>query len=199
MTATEFCPNGHPYPQYLRVVTIRGKEFSQCRECDRIRAKEKRDLLRGDRPKFKKKKLIEECFRGHPMEGENLYFYETKWGTQRRCRACQDLRHQEKIQSGDRIDPTKSHCLRGHAMEGENVSYNVAGYAVCKQCAVFRTMTYKNANYDEVLESKRRNRRARKDGVNDVAKARILAIYAENLPDDELIRRLREVMPPPEE
>ena len=199
MTATNACKLGHEYtPENLRIVTIRGKETRQCRQCDKDRAQAKRDRLRGDKVKCAKP-LKEQCFRGHPLEGDNLYLYETKWGPQRRCRACEEVRRQGRITSGQTVAPTKTHCLRGHPLEGDNVSYRADGFAVCKACLVVRTMKHKNANYDEVLDAKARNRRAAKDAALEAAKARILAIYAEPLDDDELIRRLREALPPAEQ
>ena len=81
MTATNACKLGHEYtPENLRIVTIRGKETRQCRQCDKDRAQAKRDRLRGDKVKCARP-LKEQCFRGHPLEGDNLYLYETKWGT----------------------------------------------------------------------------------------------------------------------
>lgn len=195
MTATDCCQQGHPYtPENTRIVT---GGFRQCRACDKARAQAKRDSERGDRPKFQRDK-IDVCFRGHKMEGENLYIYDTKHGEQRRCRACEEFRRKERIVRAEKVAPTQTHCLRGHALEGDNVSYRPDGYYNCKKCAIFRTMQHKNANYDEVLDQKTRNRRRGKDLVLEAAKARILAIYAEDLTDDELIIRLRGALPPAE-
>lgn len=63
------------------------------RERDRKRAKLARDAARGDKPKHKKQVLAKECKRGHALEGDNLYFYDTPWGKQRRCRKCQEMRN----------------------------------------------------------------------------------------------------------
>lgn len=178
---------------------IRGQRSRQCRQCDKDRAQKKRDGLRGDRPKFKKTSLIEECFRGHKMEGENLYFYETKWGRQRRCRACQDIRRLGRIEDGNVTQPTQTHCMRGHALEDDNLSFSPEGYSVCKACSVIRTMKHKNANYDKVLHDKRRNRRRGKDEIAEAAKIEILAIYAMDLEDEELFLRLMYAIPPAEQ
>jgi hypothetical protein len=202
MIATDTCAKGHPYTEEnLRIVTIRGKQTRQCRQCDKDRAQSKRDRLRGDRPKFKKQHLADECFRGHKLEGDNLYFYDTPSGKQRRCRACEEVRRLDRISTGATVQPTQTHCLRGHAMEGNNVSYRSDGFAVCKQCAVARTMKHKNANYEEVLERKKLNRGKHKDAACEAAKILILAVYAEaeDLDDDELIRRLKAALPPAEQ
>jgi hypothetical protein len=207
MTATETfadkietCRKGHPYTEEnTRWVEVRGQRSRQCRQCDKDRAQAKRDRLRGDAPKFKKKHLAEECFRGHPLEGDNLYWYDTKWGKQRRCRACDEFRRLERIGQATTVQPTKTHCVNGHALEGDNLSFNTEGYAVCLACSLARTMKHKNANYDAVLEGNRRNRRRAKDETAEAAKIEILKIYAEDLTDDELILRLRAALPPAEE
>lgn len=197
MTAIDCCKEGHPYTLENTRVTKQG--WRQCRACDKAKAQAKRDADCGDRPKFKKKELDAECFRGHKMEGDNLYLYDTKWGQQRRCRACEEVRRQEKIAGGEKVEPTQTHCLRGHELTPDNISYKADGYSVCKQCAVARTMKHKNANYDEVLDRKQRNRRAAKDTVLEDAKQKILAIYRADLDDDELIRLLRNALPPAEQ
>lgn len=200
MTATESCAKGHPYTEEnLRIVTVRGKQTRQCRQCDKERAQAKRDRLRGDKKKFART-LAEKCFRGHLLEGENLYYYETKTdGRQRQCRACQEIRRQERIAAGATVQPTKSHCVNGHALEGYNLSFNIEGYAVCLACSLAATMRHKEANYEHVMEGKRRNRRAAKDTVLESAWKDIVAIYAEDLDDDVLIRRLRAALPPAEQ
>ncbi len=196
---TDCCGRGHPYtPENLRIVTIRGAQVRQCRECDKQRAQVRRDIQRGDRPKFKKVKLIDVCFREHPMSGDNLYYYETANGRQRRCRACEDVRRKERIAKGETVQPTKTHCLRGHAMEGDNLSFRLDGYPVCLKCQLTRTTKHKNYNYDEVLERKRLNRAQRKAGIIDTSGDELRAILAEQLPEDELVAKIRAALPPPE-
>ena len=198
MTAIETCAKGHPYTEEnLRIATIRGKQYKQCRQCDKESAQKRRDTARGDKKKFART-LQEKCFRGHPLEGDNVYYYDSKTdGRQRRCRACQELRRQERVAAGGAtVQPTKSHCVNGHALEGDNLSFNTEGYAVCLSCSLAATMRHKEANYEHVLEGKRRNRRAAKDTVLESAWKDIVAIYAEDLDDDVLIRRLRGALPP---
>lgn len=91
------CARGHKYTFESTRMTKRGRE---CRICDKDDHQVARDVDRGDRPKHKKKHLATHCKRGHALEGENLYFYDTPWGQQRRCVACQKLRH-EKSKSGE--------------------------------------------------------------------------------------------------
>ena len=53
--------------------------------------------MHPDRAKFKKDPALRKthCLRGHALEGDNLYWYDTKWGKQARCRACQEQRNYE--------------------------------------------------------------------------------------------------------
>lgn len=60
---------------------------------DKLRKREVRATARGTKPKFKKTKLATHCKRGHALEGDNLYFFDTLWGEQRRCRKCQEIRN----------------------------------------------------------------------------------------------------------
>lgn len=92
------CPRGHEYnAENTRPRADGGRE---CRACDREKQQVKRDLLRGDRQKHKKKHLPTHCKRGHELSGDNLYFFDTPSGKQRRCVICQNLRqrayHQRK-------------------------------------------------------------------------------------------------------
>lgn len=200
MTATESCAKGHPYTEEnLRIVTVRGKQTRQCRQCDKERAQAKRDRLRGDKKKFART-LAEKCFRGHLLEGENLYYYETKeWGRQRRCRSCDEIRRHERVARGETVQPTKEFCINDHPLSGDNISFTPEGFARCKLCSLAATMRHKEANYEHVMEGKRRNRRAAKDTVLESAWKDIVAIYAEDLDDDVLIRRLRAALPPAEQ
>lgn len=85
------CAAGHSYAGgNLRELP---NGWRQCKTCDRLRKQAARDAARGDRPKFKKQILATHCKRGHALEGDNLYFYDTPWGKQRRCRKCQELRN----------------------------------------------------------------------------------------------------------
>jgi hypothetical protein len=74
-----------------------GVKASPSDELRRVRDKERhrnaRTAARGDKPKFKKTKFKTVCKRGHALEGDNLYFYDTQWGQQRRCRKCQEMRN----------------------------------------------------------------------------------------------------------
>ena len=199
MTAIDTCRKGHPYTdENTRWVEVRGQKSRQCRQCDKDRAQAKRDRLRGDKRKFAKT-LAEECFRGHKLEGDNLYLYMQDGLQQRRCRACQEFRRQEHTAAGVTVQPTKTHCVNGHALEGDNLSFNTEGYAVCLACSLAATLRHKAANYDAVLDGKRRNRRQAKDMTSVSAWARVLEIYASDISDDELIAALRGALPPAEE
>lgn len=203
MTATsgiaEACRKGHEYTEEnTRWVEVKGQRSRQCRQCDKDRAQAKRDRLRGDKRKFART-LAEECFRGHKLEGDNLYFYMQDGLQQRRCRACQEFRRQEHAAGGVTVQPTKSHCVNGHPLEGDNLSFTPDGYGRCLACSLASVMKHKNANYGAVLEGKRRNRRAQKDEIAETAKLRILDIYKQPLSDNELLTALRAVLPPVEE
>lgn len=45
------------------------------------------NILRGDAPSAKQA-MQTHCKYGHPFNEENTYFYKTKWGVARKCRAC---------------------------------------------------------------------------------------------------------------
>ena len=199
MTAIDACRKGHAYTEEnTRWVEVRGQRSRQCRQCDKDRAQAKRDRLRGDKRKFART-LAEECFRGHKLEGDNLYFYTQDGLQQRRCRECDEVRRQERIARGETVQPTKTHCIHGHALEGDNISFTPEGFARCLKCSLAATLRHKAANYESVLDGKRRNRRVGKDLVAQSAWVGILEIYAMDIPDDELIARLREALPPAEE
>ena len=91
------CVNGHEYT--IESTRVLKNGMRQCRICDKGRAQAARDAARGDKPKFKKTKLATHCKRGHPLEGDNLYFYDTKWGKQRACRACREERKKEAAEN----------------------------------------------------------------------------------------------------
>lgn len=194
----ETCRKGHPYTEEnTRWVEVRGQRSRQCRQCDKDRTQAKRDRLRGDKRKFART-LAEECFRGHKLEGDNLYFYMQNGLQQRRCRACQEFRRQEHASAGITVQPTKSHCINGHPMEGDNLSFNTEGYSVCLACSLAATLRHKAANYDAVLERKRKNRHNNKNAALNVAWVQILSVYAEDLDALELVARLRSILPPAE-
>lgn len=198
MTATETCRKGHPYTEEnTRWVEVRGHKSRQCRQCDKDRAQAKRDRLRGDKRKFSRP-LAEKCFRGHTLEGDNLYFYETEWGTQRRCRACDVVRREERADRGETVQPKKTHCIHGHALEGNNLSFTPEGYARCLKCALEATLRHKAANYEHVLAGKRKYRRAAKDTAAEAAWALMVSVFAEDLSDEDLISKLQSVLPPAE-
>lgn len=91
------CAAGHEYSiESTRVLT---NGMRQCRVCDKIRAQQRRDDKRV-RPKFKKDptKFKTHCIRGHALEGENLYTYDSPWGPQTRCRECQRMRNKSAAQ-----------------------------------------------------------------------------------------------------
>ena len=173
MTAINCCRKGHEYTQEnLRIVVIKGAQVRQCRQCDKDRAQAKRDALRGDRQKFKKSNLAEFCLRGHALAGDNLYWYQTKNGPQRRCRACEVIRDHKKVATQAAVQPTNTHCVNGHPMEGDNLGFRPNGYAMCKACALARSKKSQAADKDETLYMKRQSSLARKLAIAEEAKKR---------------------------
>jgi hypothetical protein len=88
------CAAGHPYTPENTRINVRGHR--ECRACDRIKAQSHRDAKRI-RPKHKKDpaKFKKECLRGHALTADNVLFYKTKWGVQKRCRECCHIRQKE--------------------------------------------------------------------------------------------------------
>lgn len=190
---SEACKAGHAYtPDNTRTLPT---GIRQCRECDRLRALAKREKNRVDRPKFKKKHLAEKCFRGHEMAGDNLYWYDSPWGKQRRCRACDRVRDAEKRAAGETVQPTKDFCANGHPMDGDNLGFRSNGYARCRACSLADTKEWQAENRDEYLESRRDARREEKVEADAYFAARIREIYYDpTLDDDALIEALRNVL-----
>jgi hypothetical protein len=118
--------------------------------------------------------------RGHAMTGDNLYFYQTKNGPQRRCRACCIVRDEERKSATRKVDPTKTHCINGHPMKGDNLRFRPNGYATCKACALEGVKRHQANNREEVLLARRQARLARKLAAAEEAKEKILAIFAAN-------------------
>jgi hypothetical protein len=101
----DVCAAGHPYTEESTRIVKGG--FRQCRICDRIRQQQYRDEAHPDRQKFKKDpaKLKTHCLRGHPYTGDHVYFVQTKWGPQRRCRLCDRIREQDFRNRKKELDP----------------------------------------------------------------------------------------------
>lgn len=193
MTSSDTCKKGHLYTgENTRMVTIRGQQSRQCRACDAARAQTKRDSLRGDRPKGRVYTKKEICFRGHPLEGDNLYFYESKKdGPQRRCRACQKIRDEEYRQDGETVQPLHELCANGHPMEGDNLFFRTNGFSACRRCALEATQRWQQKNRDEYLNSRRaRKRQESKVGYEDLW-AMTVEIFLMEISDDDKIDRLK--------
>jgi hypothetical protein len=189
--STDCCRKGHPYtPENTRIVAVKGLEQRQCRECDKQRAQAKRDRLRGERPKFRRK-LQERCLNGHELSGDNLYYYETKnHGRQRRCRVCQTLREQGYIDRQETVQPKKEFCINGHRLEGDNLSFAPNGYAVCRKCRLESAQRWQADNREKHLESKQRvhekDRRTRAAAL----KAALIALSERRLEPDSKMAEL---------
>lgn len=137
------CEAGHEYNRRNLRVLEDGRR--QCRECDRIRALEKREAARI-RPRYAKdpEKLKKACFRGHSLEDEsNLRWIKSKTGLQKVCLACETIRrawYKEKTEN-EYFDPPiailapTDRCKRGHLLEGDNVYHHPDGKRrTCKAC-----------------------------------------------------------------
>lgn len=152
------------------------------------------------------------------MEGDNVYLHDGR----RTCMACRSMqftlngaqkRFKLAPESADAPTlknegvplPTKTHCKNGHAMEGDNLYMKPDGTGFgCAACHLAAVKRYQANNREGYLSRRKELRREKIDAQKAVSnasdealKTRIVALYAENLPDDELIRRLREVIPPP--
>lgn len=96
LRSRQTCAAGHPYT--FESLKINKDGSRHCRICDKIKHQEARDAARGDRPKWKKGPALRKthCLRGHALEGDNLYWYDSPWGKQSRCRACDVARRAER-------------------------------------------------------------------------------------------------------
>lgn len=204
------CMAGHPYTiESLRLLND-GKR--QCRICDKIKAQEKRDRLRV-RPKFAKDpaKLKTHCLRGHSlMDENNIRLVDSPWGKQKYCIQCGVDRRLEARERFKRIaageeSPRKPSplqkdiCKNGHPMEGDNIYINPSGYGRgCRACRLAGVKKHQAENREEHLKRRKELRLNNKEAAAHAAHARILAIYAEPLADDELIVHLRAALPPAE-
>ena len=82
-------------------------------------------------------------------------------------------------------------------MEGDNVYVRPDGTGrSCNICRLAAVKRHQTNNHEAYLKTRSENRSKAKSASDEAAWSRILAIYAEDLDDDELIRRLREAMPP---
>lgn len=149
MSNSDCCRAGHPYTSESLRIT---QGVRHCRICEKIKAQVARDKKRGDRPKFKKAGLQTHCFRGHEFTEENTYYYETRWGRQRRCRECERVREEGRRAKGEIVQPTKTHCKNGHPLTSENVRFRVGGYFTCKACSAERSNQYNKQHRDKVNE-----------------------------------------------
>lgn len=185
----EACGQGHPYTEENTrwIGTVR-----QCRQCDKNRAQAKRDKARGNRPKFERP-LAKSCFRGHALEGDNLYYYDTAHGRQRRCRACDVIRNQERIAGDLTVQPTKDFCAKGHPMEGENLGVRSNGFSLCRACANEATKKYQRQNREVHLERKRGGN-LRCQAVEDEAIKAVMLIAFTQPDDDQMIYELRMIL-----
>lgn len=189
---SDSCRKGHPWtPENTRISVIRGRETKQCRQCDKTAAQSRRDAARGDRPKGRVYTRKDLCSRGHPMEGDNVYWYETKAdGRQRRCRACQEDRRQGYIAEGETVQPSKEECVNGHPMEGGNLFFGPTGHALCRACAVAATQRWQRKNRQEYLNSRRGRRRQESKQAYAVLANLIRDAYASTQTEEELLDRL---------
>jgi hypothetical protein len=201
------CKAGHPYTsENKRVVVIRGKEYTQCRACDKARAQEKRDRLRGDKPKFKKDPatLKTKCIREHDLTDEaNFKWVKTPWGDQKQCRLCTKVRqgnYRERFEAiaAGLADPVPASprqrevCKRGHRMEGENVQIRADGSGrVCRKCAVIRARDHQDKNRAAYLEYKAELRRQRLQFQSEALKKAIIRLRGEGLEFQEMLAKLR--------
>lgn len=149
MPPSDCCKAGHPYTPENTRTTGEGR---QCRLCDKIKAQARRDRLRGDKPKFRKDPALlkTHCFRGHELSGDNVYFYDSPWGQQRRCVECQRFREDERAASGKESLPRKTHCNKGHQLSGDNLFKLPNGYFGCKQCRSDRANEYNKRNRKKI-------------------------------------------------
>lgn len=149
------CQAGHPYTIESTRIVKGGSR--QCRICDKIRAQEKRDALRV-RPKYAKDpvKLKTHCFRGHPLEGDNVRMVPSPTGPQKCCLACEKIRldwYRDRDEYGYLDPPTAiqmptDRCKRGHLMEGDNVYFHSDGTRrSCKACRALFTKKGKELGF----------------------------------------------------
>lgn len=205
------CRAGHLYT--IESLRLLKSGHRQCRICDKIKAQKKRDAQRT-RAKFAKDpaKLKVECVRGHSlMDESNIRWIDTPWGKQKQCIQCGKDRRAEsrenfkKIVAGEEPARKPSHlqkevCKNGHAMEGENLYIGPDGYTRgCKACRLANVKKHQEANKEEYLKRRRELRQQKKATKDEAAWKDIVAIYAEDLDDDVLIRRLRAALPPAEQ
>ena len=208
------CFRGHSLEDEsnIRMVPSPSGEQRVCLACEKVRDERYRARREG-RPIEVSRLPTDRCKRGHLMEGENVYVHPD--GKRRSCMACRALLFTEKgtyeefemavgESTGESRVPIsrklKTHCKNGHALEGDNIYIRSDGKGRgCNACRLAAVKRNQAANRETYLKRRAELRREHKQADLESIKEKIVAIYAENLDDDELIRRLREVLPPPEQ
>lgn len=185
-----------------------GKKNRVCLGCEKIRLDAYKARKEG-RPVVIERLSQKHCKRGHVMEGDNIYRHPDG---RRSCNACRKLFLMGEFGEaaptaivaelgGIGSRKLKTQCKNGHALEGDNVYIKSNGTGRgCVACRLAATKQYQADNREQYLNRRSELRREHKQERDEPAYKKMLAIFAEHIEDDtELIRRLREVMPPAEQ
>lgn len=137
--------------------------------------------------------LPDQCPQGHVLNKENLYFYATPTGPEKRCRACEAVASQRRMAGKSIIQPTTDVCKKGHPLEGNNLAFRTNGYAKCLACANEATKKYQRDNREVHLTQSKVARERRQAKAVDALNTKILEALSHQ-DDDEMLARLKQAL-----